>query len=80
MKKNILTNHNDDDNKVIEISILEEDGQLYNCAGVLVKENSDVLEIVFSARNNIIHDYLEIKKEYIKNIRFIKEDDINMIG
>ncbi len=80
MKKNILTNHNDDDNKVIEISILEEDGQLYNCAGELVKENSDVLEIVFSARNNIIHDYLEIKKEYIKNIRFIKEDDINMIG
>jgi uncharacterized protein YutE (UPF0331/DUF86 family) len=80
MKQNTLTNHNDDDNKVIEISILEEDGQLYNCAGVLVKENSDVLEIAFSARNNIIHDYLEIKKEYIKNIRFIKEDDINMIG
>lgn len=79
MKQNTLTNHNDDDNKVIEISILEEDGQLYNCAGVLVKENSDVLEIAFSARNNTIHDYLEIKKEYIKNIRFIKEEDINKI-
>lgn len=80
MKKNTLTNHADEDNnEVIEISILEEDGQLYNCAGVLLKENSDVLEIAFSARNNTIHDYIEIKKKNIKNIRFIKDEDINKI-
>lgn len=80
MKKITPTNHADDDNnEVIEISTITKDNQSYYCVGALVEENSDVLKIAFSARNNTIHDYIEIKKKNIKNIRFIKDEDINMI-
>ena len=77
--KNIIPIDDSENNIVVEISMTVDDGLLYDCVGVLVRENSEVLEIAFSARNNTIHDYLEIKKNNIKNIRFIKEEDIKII-
>ena len=80
MEKNNLKKEREE-NQIVEI-ILHDDSDTikkYKCVGVLMKENEKTLRIGFNAVENVVKDYLDIKKKNIVDIKTINPKEISSL-
>lgn len=70
MKRKITNKKSE--NTFVHIVMHGDDNKKYECAGALIKKGPESLRIAFSSKNNVVVDYIDIKKENI-----IKIDVVN---
>jgi len=71
-----LLNNNNPDNTVVRIILLGDDGEKYDCVGVLTKESPTMIRVSFNAKNDVVMDYLDIKRKEIIKIDVIGDSKI----
>lgn len=76
MKKLLLKNKNS--NTVVKVLMYSEKKQNkeYECVGVITKEDEVSIRIAFTAKKNVVVDYIDVKKTNIISIKVIKTKDI----
>lgn len=74
MKK--LLDENNPENTVVHIILRASDNEEYECVGVLMREEEDFIRVVFTAKNDKVVDYLDIKRSDIISIGILDPLDI----
>ncbi len=74
MKK--LLDENNPENTVVHVVLRASDNEEYECVGVLMREEKDLIRVVFTAKNDKVVDYLDIKRSDILSIDIVDPLDI----
>lgn len=51
----------------------------YECVGALVRDEKDMVRIAFSAKNDIVEDYLDIQRADIVSIEILNTSEIEKL-
>lgn len=71
-----LLNNNNPKNTVVRIILLGDDNEKYECVGVLTKETASMIRVSFNAKNDVVMDYLDIKRKEIISIDILNENEV----
>lgn len=61
----------------MEVIFMRADDNEYKCVGVLTRESDEMIRVCFTARDDEVNDYLDIKNEDILKIKQIETQQIN---
>lgn len=67
------------ENVIVDVIFRDDDNNEYECAGVLVEENDDLIEIAFNAKNGEIVDSINIKRADIISINVLDSSKIEKL-
>ncbi len=62
-----------EENELIRLKIKRDDGKLYECIGVLLREDAEKIRVAFNARNDVVIDYIDVSK-----IDIVRREKIDM--
>lgn len=74
-----LLDKNNPENTVVHVVMRAEDGSTdteYECVGVLMEENDDMIRVAFNAKNDKVVDDLRINRSNIIGIQIIEPSTI----
>lgn len=74
-----LLDENNPSNTVVRVIVRAEDNQEYECIGVLLKEEENSIRIVFTAKDDQVVDFLDIKRSDIVSIEVIDVSKIEKL-
>ncbi len=74
-----LLNKNNPENTIVRVVFRGSDGKEYECAGVLIKEEDDMIHVAFNAVDDAVKDYLDIQKRNILNIQIVNPEQIEKL-
>lgn len=77
MKK--LLDKNNPENTIVKVVFLGSDKRKYECVGVLTKDEENLIRVAFNAKDDVVVDYLDIKKSDIVNIKILNSSKIKRI-
>jgi len=69
----------EDENTVVEILFRGSDKETYRCAGVLMREEKNTIRVAFNAINDVVKDFLDIKKADILYVRTVDQTDVKQL-
>lgn len=82
LKKDKFLHKNDFENVIVKIiftAISKNKKEKYQCVGVLVRDDKEVVRIGFNAINDNVKDYLDIKKVDVLDIIKVKPSEIKLL-
>lgn len=74
-----LLNENNHENTIVRVVMRADDKLEYECIGVLFREDESSIRIVFTAKDDNVVDYLDIKRSEIISIDIIDPSKIGEI-
>ena len=69
-----------DENAIVYVKMWGEDGNEYECVGILMKDESQYIRIAFNAHNDVAKDDLVIQKKDIIHIRILTPKEIKVVS
>lgn len=81
MKKIFLKNKSE--NTIVRVSMYADSskkGKVYECTGVLMREEKDMIRVAFSAMDEKVIDYVDIDKSNILSVETVKQSDIKVLS
>lgn len=73
--KKFLSEHNSE-NIIVNVILRGSDNAEYECSGVLMREEDDMVRIGFNAVNDKVRDYLDINRSDILSIEAVDPSKI----
>lgn len=74
-----LLNENDSENTIIKVVFFGSDKKKYECVGVLMKDEKNLIKVAFNAIGGVVVDYLDIKRKDIIKIKILDSSKIKSI-
>ncbi|MFA6270452.1 MAG: hypothetical protein WC657_04570 [Candidatus Paceibacterota bacterium] len=78
-KNKKLLNKNNPENTLVCVGFVNNFKEEFECVGVLIKEQKDSIRVGFSAKNDKLVDYVDIKRSDILNINILNSSSINKL-
>lgn len=77
MKK--LLDENNSENTVVHVVLRGSDNEEYECVGVLVSEGLGIIRVGFSAKDDRVVDFLDIKRSDIVSVDLVDSSEIESL-
>lgn len=77
--KKLLDEHNPE-NTVVHVVFRGSDNKEYECIGVLMREGEGTIRVAFSAKDDKVVDFLDIKRSDIISIDIMDPSKIGLLG
>lgn len=74
-----LLDKNNPENTIAHVIFRGRFNEEYECAGVLMREEKKHIRVAFNAKNDVVKDYVDIKKSKIISIEVLKHSDIEKL-
>lgn len=74
-----ILDENNTENTIVHVVLRASDNEEYECVGVLMKDEEDLIRVGFNAKNDVVVDYLDIKRLDIISINVLNSSDIEKI-
>ncbi|TSC55093.1 MAG: hypothetical protein LiPW30_559 [Parcubacteria group bacterium LiPW_30] len=68
-----------DENVIVDVIFRADDNNEYECVGVLVEENDNLIEVAFNSKNGEIVDSINIKRADIISINVLDSSKIEKL-
>lgn len=66
-----LLDENNPENTVAHVVLHGDDNEEYECIGVLVRDEDDMIRVAFTAKDDQIVDYLDINRSEVVSINVV---------
>ena len=76
--KKILSKDNPS-NTFVHVVLRDRDNNRYDCVGVLVREDDDMIRVTFTAKDDTVVDYLDINRSEILSMDIVDSSKIEKI-
>ncbi len=76
--KNLL-NKDNLENVIVHVVLHTNDNKEYECVGILMKEEKDVVRVAFNAKDDEVKDYLDINKADIVSIDILDSSEVKKL-
>ena len=74
-----ILDKNNPENTVVHLVLRDDNNEEYDCVGVLVREEEQEIRVAFSAKNDKVVDFLDIKRPEIVSINIVSPESIKKI-
>lgn len=74
-----LLDENNPENTIVHVIFRGKLNEEYECAGVLMREEKDIVRVAFSAKNDKVVDYVDIKRSDIISIDILDATKIEKL-
>lgn len=74
-----ILDENNPENTIVRVIFFGSDKNKYECVGVLTKDEENLIRVAFNAKDNVVVDYLDIKRKDIVKIEVLNSSKIKSI-
>lgn len=67
------------ENTIVRVVFRGKFNEEYECAGVLMIEKEGLIRVAFGAKNDIVVDYVDIKRKDIVSITIVNPSDVKKL-